>query len=72
MKMKKKYWIYLILILFIASLVWMFTRSAVADNCSMQLNACLLKAKTQAFFPRMWSGIVCTVNNFGCLIGRLF
>ena len=71
-KMKKAYWFYLIFILIIVFFVWLFTRSATADKCSLQLNACLLKGKVQSFFPRMWSGIVCTFNNLGCLIRQLF
>ena len=71
-KMKKAYWFYLIVILIIAFFVWIFTRSATADSCSMELNACLLKGKVQSFFPRMWSGFVCTLKNIGCLIGQLF
>ena len=71
-KFKKVYWLYLIIVLFIALIAWMFMRSAVADSCSIELNTCLLKEKTQSFFPRLWSGLVCTVKNFGCLIGQLF
>lgn len=71
-KFKKIYWLYLILISFIALLIWMFMRSAFADTCSIDLNACLLKGRGEAFFPRLWSGLVCTVKNFGCLIGQLF
>ena len=32
----------------------------------------MLPGKTQSFFPRMWTNIVCTVKNLGCLIGQLF
>ncbi|MBO5997583.1 MAG: hypothetical protein J6P93_03560 [Alphaproteobacteria bacterium] len=69
--MKKSYWIILAIVI-VALLVWIFTRSAFSDTCSMKLNACLLKAKTQAFFPGLWTGLVCTLKNIGCLIGQLF
>lgn len=71
-KMKKSYWLYLLIILIVAFLVWIFTRSTMADSCSVQLNACLLKGKVQDFFPRIGSGFVCTMKNIGCLIGQAF
>ena len=71
-KFKKVYWFYSIILLFIALIVWIFMRSAVTDSCSIDLNTCLLKGKTQSFFPRLWSGIICTLKNFSCLIGQLF
>ena len=68
-KFKKVYWLYLTVALLIALIAWIFMRSTVADFCSVDLNTCLLKAKAKSFFPRLWSGIVCTLKNFGCLIG---
>ncbi|MBP5534193.1 MAG: hypothetical protein J6Y03_01645 [Alphaproteobacteria bacterium] len=70
-KMKKSYWIILIIVI-VAFLVWVLTRSAFSDTCSAKLSFCMLPGKTQSFFPRMWTNIVCTVKNLGCLIGQLF
>ena len=72
LKFKKIYWLYLIILLFIAFLIWIFMRPVLSDSCSVELNACLLNGKIQSFLPRMWSGIVCTIKNLGCLIGQAF
>ena len=47
-------------------------RSAFADMCSIDLNTCLLKGKSQSFFPRLWAGFVCTIKNLGCLFSQMF
>ena len=70
-KMKKSYWIVLIVAVVIF-LIWILTRSAFSDTCSMSLNSCLMGNKFKSFFPRMWGGLVCTLKNIGCLIGQLF
>ena len=71
-KFKKIHLFFLVLILFIALLAWMFMRSAFADMCSIDLNTCLLKGKSQSFFPRLWAGFVCTIKNLGCLFSQMF
>ena len=71
-KVKKRYFVYLLLILFVIFLVWVFRHSAMADTCSTTLNDCLLASKEKDFFPRMLAGLSCTIKNLGCLIIRMF
>ena len=71
-KVKKRYFLYLFLILFVVFLVWMFRHSSMSDSCSTTLNDCLLASKTKDFWPRMLEGLSCAIKNLGCLIIRMF